>query len=277
MLKIGNFSKLSGLSIETLYYYEKIGLLKPFYIDAETNYRYYASEQLATVNKILVFKDTGFSLQQIADVINQDPSPDELVTLLDNKVKELEEKIVKEQQHLKRVKTAIQLFKDRCIHQFDEISVKRVNPLLVASLRSSENLEPNTSLENMWNRLNRYVNSQGSRASKSSIVIHHNVKDITQVPLSTDFELAVPISRIFKSCDTIKVYWLEEVHHMACVMIKNSIIDTEQLYSAVTQWMEKNKYHFAHSVREIYHDGVEAESIQSRKIVEIQFPIKGNF
>lgn len=41
MLKIGEFSKVTGVSIHMLRNYDKIGLLVPSQIDTQTGYRYY--------------------------------------------------------------------------------------------------------------------------------------------------------------------------------------------------------------------------------------------
>ena len=61
MLRIGEFSKLAKVSIKTLRYYDKIGLLKPAMIDSATQYRYYTVEQLETIRlieeKILDLRD----------------------------------------------------------------------------------------------------------------------------------------------------------------------------------------------------------------------------
>ena len=46
MLKIGDFSKLSRVSVRMLRYYDEIGLLKPAEIDRFTDYRYYSEAQL---------------------------------------------------------------------------------------------------------------------------------------------------------------------------------------------------------------------------------------
>ena len=47
---IGEISRLHNLSIQTLRYYDKIGLLKPAYINKETNYRYYTIEQFVKID-----------------------------------------------------------------------------------------------------------------------------------------------------------------------------------------------------------------------------------
>ena len=46
MLKIGEFSKLSHLTIKALRFYEKRGLLIPRKVDEQTGYRFYETSQL---------------------------------------------------------------------------------------------------------------------------------------------------------------------------------------------------------------------------------------
>ncbi len=48
MLKIGEFSKLSRVSVRMLRHYDEIGLLKPAETDRFTDYRYYREDQLPT-------------------------------------------------------------------------------------------------------------------------------------------------------------------------------------------------------------------------------------
>ena len=56
MLKIGDFSKMSKVTIKALRYYEKEGLLKPNYIDDSNNYRYYDNNQLIGLARIISLK-----------------------------------------------------------------------------------------------------------------------------------------------------------------------------------------------------------------------------
>ena len=51
MLKIGEFSKLSRVSVRMLRHYDEIGLLKPAEIDRFTDYRYYREDQLPTAGR----------------------------------------------------------------------------------------------------------------------------------------------------------------------------------------------------------------------------------
>jgi len=69
MIKIGDFARLSQVSIVTLRHYDEIGLLTPVAVDTATGYRYYAVAQLTRLNRILALKDLGFSLEQIDQLL----------------------------------------------------------------------------------------------------------------------------------------------------------------------------------------------------------------
>lgn len=62
---IGDFSKLTGLPIRTLRYYDSIDLFKPIKIDLFTGYRYYSENQLEDLKIILDLKECGFTLEEI--------------------------------------------------------------------------------------------------------------------------------------------------------------------------------------------------------------------
>src|SRR5579862_8956297 len=71
MFKIGDFSKLSQVSMKTLRFYDQLGLLKPTHVDDFTGYRYYTADQLPRLNRILAFKDLGFTLEQIGPLLEE--------------------------------------------------------------------------------------------------------------------------------------------------------------------------------------------------------------
>lgn len=65
MLRIGEFSKLTGVPIRTLRYYDEIDLFKPADIDLFTDYRYYKEEQVEDLDLINRLKMVGFTLYEI--------------------------------------------------------------------------------------------------------------------------------------------------------------------------------------------------------------------
>ena len=67
LYRIGEFSKLTGISIRTLRYYDSIDLFKPSEVDLFTSYRYYKEEQVKDLELINVLKEVGFTLEEIRD------------------------------------------------------------------------------------------------------------------------------------------------------------------------------------------------------------------
>ena len=68
LLTIGEFSKRTGCSIKSLRYYDSIGLLKPVYIDQNTNYRYYNFEQTRMAELIQICVNLSIPLKEVKDL-----------------------------------------------------------------------------------------------------------------------------------------------------------------------------------------------------------------
>ena len=74
MLKIGEFAKICGASVQTLRYYDKIGVLCADRVDAESGYRYYAPEKIKTFRLIEQLKQLDFSLDEIKEFLTCTPA-----------------------------------------------------------------------------------------------------------------------------------------------------------------------------------------------------------
>jgi len=104
MLKISDFSRLGQVSARALRHYDEIRLLQPARVDPFTGYRYYSLDQLPRLRCILALKDLGLSLEQIAQVLDEDFSPDRFWGMLRLKQAELEGQMQDVQAQLGRVK-----------------------------------------------------------------------------------------------------------------------------------------------------------------------------
>ena len=69
MYHIKEAARLSGVSVKTLYHYDKIGLLVP--LKSENGYRTYSQEDLERLQVILYYKYLGFSLEKIAELLKE--------------------------------------------------------------------------------------------------------------------------------------------------------------------------------------------------------------
>lgn len=71
MFSIGDFSRVCKVSVKTLRHYDKIGLMRPKFTDPLTGYRYYSEEQLSRMLLIQRLKRYGFSLADIAPLLEE--------------------------------------------------------------------------------------------------------------------------------------------------------------------------------------------------------------
>lgn len=74
LLSIGEFAQVSLLSLKALRLYDQLQLLTPAYIDPESNYRYYRTEQLAMARLIRLMRQMEMPLATIRRVLSSDPT-----------------------------------------------------------------------------------------------------------------------------------------------------------------------------------------------------------
>lgn len=96
MITIGKMSQACQLSVKTLRWYDQTGLLKPVHIDEKTGFRYYSLDQIDRVILIKRYKRFGFSLEEIAGLLEAEE--DSLTASLSQKRRQLEAQILELQQ-----------------------------------------------------------------------------------------------------------------------------------------------------------------------------------
>lgn len=70
MITISQVAALTGISIRTLQYYDEIGLLKPSEL-TPSGYRLYNDKTLQRLQQILFFKELGFKLKDINEILQK--------------------------------------------------------------------------------------------------------------------------------------------------------------------------------------------------------------
>lgn len=88
MYAIGEFSKLTWISVKALRHYDEIGLLPPAFVDPESGYRYYSEEQIQTAALIRKLRRFQFPLKTIHEILESDPA--RVVPILDCQIDLLE-------------------------------------------------------------------------------------------------------------------------------------------------------------------------------------------
>ncbi len=270
MIRIGDFSKLSRVSIKTLRYYDEMGLLRPISIDRETGYRYYTVDQLPRLNRILALKDLGFSLQQIGQVLNEGISSEQLRGMLRLKRAELQQQIADEQERMVRIEARLQMIDmEDTMPQYDVV-LKQVDAQLVAGVRDT--LASYPEVGRLFNEVYGYLGRLGINglASTGAAIWHddeHKTSDI-------DGEAVVFLKSPVPASERVKVYELPAAA-MASVIHKGAYNKFSQAYEALGRWIEANGYTVVGPNREIYLECSQpVRQDDESYVTEIQFPVK---
>ena len=104
MFRIGEFSKLTQVSIRMLRYYDEVGLLKPAEVDKWTGHRMYSVTQIPRLNRILYLRDSGFLVSEIALALEMNDRL--LLETLEKKRLEIEQTIQNEQEKIRKIAIA---------------------------------------------------------------------------------------------------------------------------------------------------------------------------
>ena len=137
MLKIGEFSKLSQVTIKTLHHYDEFGLLNPIHIDPSTSYRYYSVDQLPRVHRIMALKELGLSLEQIKLMVDDELPADEIRGMLTLRQAQIQQQLREEQDRLNRVAFHLRMIElEGQIPKLDVV-IKAIPEIYALTLRCS--------------------------------------------------------------------------------------------------------------------------------------------
>ena len=272
MFKIGEFSRLSLVSVKALRYYDELGLLKPARVDEFTGYRYYSASQLTRLNRILAMKDMGLSLEQIALLLDQELTPEQIRGMLRLKQVELRQQLVEGQARLARIEAWLQAFEQEAIMPAYDVVLKKVAPLEVAQIRGvapgMEQIGP--TLDRLFDQLMGYISQQGATCVGPGITVYY---DIEPGEGAVSVGACMAFEGSLNDGEQVKVVNLPAVEAMASVIHYGSFSTLNQAYNAILKWIETNGYHISGPSRELNLE-YERGGDQSKFVTEVQFPVE---
>ena len=134
MFSIGEFARHGRVSVRMLRHYDAIGLLRPACVDPASGYRFYQASQLAELNRVIVLKDLGFTLQLVQAIIDERVSAAELRGMLKLRRAEIHAQIEAETTRLAQVEARLLTIEDEARSPADGVVVKRLAPVRVGEL-----------------------------------------------------------------------------------------------------------------------------------------------
>ena len=274
MLKIGEFSRLSQVTVKTLHHYDDIGLLKPAEIDQFTGYRYYSVDQLARIHRIMALKDLGLSLDQIAIMLNNHLSNEQIQGMLTLQEAQIQQRLQEEESRLAQVRFRLRMLKMEEAIPDLEVIVKKIDPMRVLNIRK------------------RFANSEGLAALGNEIIdacAKNNISFEGMAPLNIlygndyriedidiDFPLPVPESHTqdlpLATLGIMTVQTLDAVEAAATYVHRGypSPVALQENLTILRRWMVANNYRMADEYRFVWYRGPMHDGPPEKTVVEIQ-------
>ena len=269
MLKIGEFSKLSRVSIRMLRHYDDIGLLKPARIDSFTGYRYYSPEQLPVIGRITALKDMGFALADIVKILE----------VYDDK-EVLDAYLVRRQQELKRISETAE-------HQMRLLDTARER------LRKEQNMNYDVSIKTIPQRYAATVQMTIPRYEDEGVVwqiLNEETASLNMIPADpclvaaefpedeyreNDVEVIAwkTVKGEYPDTEHVKFRTLPPVKVASC-MVRGGYEQMPEVYGAVISWVSANGYECAGSMFNIYHVSPHETQNPEQFVTEVCYPVK---
>jgi DNA-binding transcriptional MerR regulator len=272
MFRIGDFSRVARVSCRLLRYYDEIGLLKPA-AESESGYRYYTAAQLGRLNRILVLKDLGFSLDEITRIVSGNLRADELRGMLMMRRREVERSIETEMERLKHIESRIAQIETEGQLSAEDVVLRDEPSRLILSLRQTvaSFLEGRQLIGAITQTIKRSVPRE--KLGTLIGVVHSPEFEADQIDVEIGYSLTSALNARVALTDGRELIEreLSAVRVAACVRI--GLPEHAHLITGkIAQFVEANGYQLAGPSREVFLQQPNPQRMEE-SIVEMQYPI----
>ena len=269
MLKIGDFSKLSRVSIRMLRHYDEIGLLVPASTDPFTGYRYYSESQLPTAGRIAALREMGFGLAAIADILKQDDDPEVLARYLRLRQLELAGLAEDTARRLRLLETAMERLRKESNMRYNVV-LKTLPERYAACVRMTI---PSYDREgDVWGVLcgePEHLRLQPADPCYCSVVFHDEGYKESDV----DVEAQKTVKGQYPDTEHVRFRTLPAVTFASCTY-QGSYDKIGAVNEAVAAWVEANGYTYDGPMFNIYHVSPHETQDPEKFVTEVCYPVR---
>jgi DNA-binding transcriptional MerR regulator len=265
------------VTIDTLRHYDALGLLKPEKVDPFTGYRYYSARQLQSLNCILALKEVGFSLEEVARILQRQPTHEELRGMLKAQLARAENEMQTAQERHERILARLHTLNLEESMPAYEVSLKPVEGLTVASIRE---VVPN--IEQMPQRCSIMFDTiegwlrENNLPVGAAVTIYYNEVFVRE-NIDTECAFIIPDAGLLnpaKPARLISIRQIEAVPQMASTIVTDDfykkVDGLTPAYASLAQWIENNGYQIIGPPRELFYGSVQNGDLTA----EVQFPVE---
>ena len=270
MFGIGEFSKITGLTIKTLRFYHEQGILQPTRVAGKNGYRYYSENKIETARIISQLRQFGFSIAEIKLLLAENEDEADIVEFLEQHKQKIAAKLRKYQQVNRSINQIIKKEKEARdtmkVANF-EVESKTTDSILVAGIRMTGRY---SDCGEGFAKIGKHF---GRHICGKAFLLHY---DSEYKDDDADFEACMPI-RKGTPTDEISV---RELPGGRCISLlhKGAYDDLGRSYAKIVSYANERDYRVELPTREIYvkGPGIIFKGNPSNYLTEIQLLFQEN-
>lgn len=243
---IGEFSRITALSVKTLRLYHEKGILVPAHVDSSSGYRYYDEENYHRARGIRTLREFDFSIAEIRSLFEECDEESDILLQLERKLGEVEETIQRYKGISRSIASLIETEKENAMDQPQEFEIeeKQLDTLLIAGHRMKGRYEE------VGKGLGLVCRKMGRQINGKPMTLYH---DSEYKETDADFEPCVPI-RKGKDAEGISV---RELPGGRCISLihKGPYETLRDSYKTVFGYINEKGYKTKLPSREVYLKG----------------------
>jgi DNA-binding transcriptional MerR regulator len=264
MLLISEFARAGNVTIRALRFYDEVGLLSPAHVAPKNGYRWYSPAQFTQLNHIQAFKDMGFSLQEIRELLQRRLGPQELRAALEERREVLRKRVRDDVGRLERIEARLNSISPGGSQSHPTIMLRTTPGQSVASLR--EKLRNYDQVDELFATLERRLDRRVLYDQRGA-VFHRCLEGDGEIDCEAIRFLKHPLAAI----RGLKVYESQRAR-VAFTYHYGSEDSIRTTYQSMAGWIAAQGYQLSAAKREIYWPAPENKG-EASSLTEIQFPV----
>lgn len=269
MLKIGEFSKLSRVSVRMLRHYDEVGLLAPSEVDSMTGYRYYSERQLITAGRIAVLRALGFGLSETRELLRLYDDRAALDARLAAQRTRLEALAADTAQKLRLLDTARERLRKEADMNYN-VTIRTLPERYAACVRMT--IPCYDAEGTVWDVLCRetdhmhLVPDDPCYCSVTFLDEEYKERDVL-------IEASKTVRGRYPDTEHVRFRTLPPVTYAGCVY-RGSYAQISDVIAAVAAWVAANGYESAGPMFNIYHVSPHETQNPDEFVTEVCFPVR---
>jgi len=244
---IGDFSKITGLTVKTLRFYHEQGLLTPTSVDEETSYRYYDRSKIEIARIITCLRSLDFTLDEIREILKSAGDDADLRDIMERQMAVLDTRIRRSRAIVRSLRQfLIQEQEMRRIMAQAPFQIERkvADPVRIAAVRmKGRYADCGAAFARIGKRLGRHICGK-------PMLLHYDTEFREN---DADYEACMPV-RAGKSSDGISV---RELAGGPCISLlhQGPYDQLGRSYARILDYIRGERLDVLVPTREIYHKG----------------------